>query len=142
MKSRIIVLTLALFAIIYVLFLFKSPVDPELQNRIRKVRLTVDNVNSGGCGYTAKYVKQYLDGKGIESTIVQIDSPFNHFMVEADGTYIDKNGFFSRGYPPLWNKTYRITLDSLQTILNDSSRWNKRFTRSDTTKLRMILLNN
>lgn len=131
----------ALLALIYALLLFRSPVDSGLQSRLRKVRIEVDNVNSGGCGYNAKYVKQYLDSVGIQSTIVQIDSSFVHFMVEADGTYVDKNGFFSRWYPPLFRKTYPITLDSLQPLLNDSSRWNKQFTRSDTIRLRRILLN-
>lgn len=143
MKVRIAALALMLFALIYAIYLLRPPITEDLAIRLRKVRNEVNHTNDGGCGYTAKYIKQYLDSVGIESTIVQIDSPFVHFMVAApDGTYVDKNGFFSRWYPPLWKKTYPITPDSLQKMLNDSSRWNKKFDRSDSNKLKHLLLDN
>jgi len=136
---KLVILTLfAVSLLTYSLGLFKPPVDDGLEKRIRIARTEVNNINFGGCGYNAWYVKQYLDKKGIKSNLIVVWKPF-HIMNEVDGVYVDKNGFFSSAYLG-WLNHDTITPDRLQQWLNDSSRWNKSFNRSDTSRLKQIYM--
>lgn len=130
--------TLAFF-ILFAMNLHKPSPDLILSARIGKVQREVNNVNQGGCGYHAKYVKLYLDSQGIQSTLVVIWKPF-HIMNKVGDTYIDRNGFFSTAYPSLWFKHDTISMNQLQRWLNNADLWNTNFNRADSAKLRKILL--
>lgn len=118
---------------------FYCPVpDVDLHQRITKI----EKVEPGGCGFTAYYVYQFLKKKGEQCEIREYalrDNPRMHFMVKYKNVLIDGNGMFGLLHPIQCFPYRIIEPDELRRQLNNPGLWNKKFDRSDTTRLKTIL---
>ena len=115
----------------------------EEKEEIKKIE-KLEWVKLGGCGYVAYYISDYLDSAQVKYQIVQIGFgkyKHIHYMVKVDDVYMDKNGTFSGLYPLLFLPHRIVSKDYLRTMINDPTIWNKRFKRSDTSRINQILNN-
>lgn len=123
----------------YLIFLMEcAPIpDRQLYDKLKKVK----HVEDGGCGFVAYYVYEYLQARNQKCEIVEFatrDNPRIHFMVHYKKVWIDVEGMY--GITPLQLLPHSVVdPQDLRKELNDASLWNKKFKRSDTTRIKNIL---
>ena len=98
-----------------------------------RYRVSVSNLNYGGCGYYA----YYLSGKLLGSTVVGIGGN-RHYMVYRNGFYYDGEAAFLPHVIWLWSlgDIEPISREELRGLLNDRSLWNTKFDLRDTAIFR------
>jgi hypothetical protein len=131
-----VILILTIYSMWYCL---NTPLpDVDLQNKLLKV----EKVEDGGCGFMAYYIYQYLEKKGEACEIREYcltNSPRMHFMVYYKSAFIDAHGMLMYLHPIQLIPYRVIEPDELRRQLNNPKLWNKKFDRSDTTRLKTIL---
>lgn len=94
-----------------------------------RYRVSVSNLNYGGCGYYA----YYLSGKLPGSVIVSVKGG-RHYMVWNGWGYMDNRGTFIPHAIWLWSlgDIEPISREELRVMLDDHSLWNSKFNLKDT----------
>ena len=107
-----------------------------INTKILSIKISVKNINLGGCGLFAYHMFDVLKKKGIESEILLLGSKENpiHIILNLyDGSYLDSNGIFESKLdilrPFCGDKDYILTVidyHDLEEMLKNVE-WNKSF---------------
>lgn len=110
---------------------------------IEGVNAIVPNINYGGCGWFALYLHLYLNKKGIKNEIIFLSFTGKkvprHVVVKVGGAYIDNKLFYTKLSMWLFSKgdMQVKSVDELKHSLV-GGRWNEKFNRLDTVKIKQI----
>jgi hypothetical protein len=104
-----------------------------INQKLNRIRISVKNINLGGCGLFAYHMYDVLKNRGIESKILLLGTkqlPIHLILQLDEFTYLDSSGINTKEY--LLKefgggvKLTEITNDELEYMLTDI-KWNKAF---------------
>jgi len=104
-----------------------------INNKLNRIRISVKNINLGGCGLFAYHMYDVLKNRGIKSEIILLGSTENpiHIILKLqDGSYLDSRGIRDTKEELLKefdnNPLSTISKIKLGKMLNEV-KWNKAF---------------
>jgi hypothetical protein len=104
-----------------------------INNKLNRIRISVKNINLGGCGLFAYHMYDVLKNRGIKSEIILLGSTENpiHIILKLqDGSYLDSRGIRDTKEELLKefdnNPLSTISKIKLEKMLNEV-KWNKAF---------------
>jgi hypothetical protein len=104
-----------------------------INQKLNRIRISVKNINLGGCGFFAYHMHDVLKSRGIKSEILLLGSTENpiHIILELeDGSYLDSRGIRDTKEELLkefvGNSLISISKIELGKMLNEV-KWNKAF---------------
>jgi len=104
-----------------------------INQKLNRIRISVKNINLGGCGLFAYHMYEALKSRGIKSEILLLGSTENpiHIILELeDGSYLDSRGIRNNKEELLKefssNSLIAISKIELGRMLNEV-KWNKAF---------------
>jgi hypothetical protein len=104
-----------------------------INQKLNRIRISVKNINLGGCGLFAYHMYDALKSRGIKSEILLLGSKENpiHIILELeDGSYLDSRGIRNTKEELLKefgsNSLIAISKIELGRMLNEV-KWNKAF---------------
>jgi hypothetical protein len=104
-----------------------------INNKLNRIRISVKNINLGGCGLFAYHMYDVLKNRGIKSEIILLGSTENpiHIILKLqDGSYLDSRGIRDSKEELLKefdnNPLSTISKIELEKMLNEV-KWNKAF---------------
>jgi hypothetical protein len=104
-----------------------------INNKLNRIRISVKNINLGGCGLFAYHMYDVLKNRGIKSEIILLGSTENpiHIILKLqDGSYLDSRGIRDTKEELLKefdnNPLSTLSKIKLEKMLNEV-KWNKAF---------------
>jgi len=104
-----------------------------INNKLNRIRISVKNINLGGCGLFAYHMYDVLKNRGIKSEIILLGStekPIHIILKLQDGSYLDSRGIRDTKEELLKefdnNPLSTISKIKLEKMLNEV-KWNKAF---------------